>query len=59
MPGAHSITPVIRPVRGGDIRALLDIYAPYVESSAVSFEIDVPSADAFAARVERCRRGWA
>ena len=34
-----------------DAAALLDIYAPYVRETAITFEYDVPSVDEFAARI--------
>lgn len=43
----------IRPASPEDAAALLDIYAPYVERTAVTFEYDVPSPEAFAGRVAR------
>lgn len=35
-----------------DAKRLLEIYAYYVENTAISFEIDVPSLDEFRARIE-------
>ena len=35
-----------------DALALLNIYAPYVENTAVTFECDVPSSDEFATRIK-------
>lgn len=35
-----------------DAAALLSIYAPYVEKTAVTFEYDVPSEEAFSQRME-------
>lgn len=34
-----------------DAPALLNIYAPYVEKTAISFEYDVPSLDEFRRRI--------
>ena len=34
-----------------DAPALLSIYAPYVEKTAISFEYDVPSLDEFRRRI--------
>ena len=34
-----------------DTPALLSIYAPYVEKTAISFEYDVPSLDEFRRRI--------
>ena len=36
-----------------DAEALLEIYAPYVKQTAISFEYDVPSATEFAGRIEQ------
>lgn len=36
-----------------DAPALAEIYAPYVEQTAVSFEYDAPTPDEFARRIER------
>lgn len=43
----------IRNASPADAAALVAIYAPYVEHTAVSFEYEVPSAEAFAARIAR------
>ena len=43
----------IRPATLEDVPALLDIYAPYVRETAVSFEYQVPSPEDFAGRVRR------
>lgn len=39
------------PVSASDARELLDIYAYYVNETAVSFEYEVPSLDEFEARI--------
>ena len=36
-----------------DADALLEIYAPYVKQTAISFEYDVPSATEFAGQIEQ------
>lgn len=36
-----------------DTDALLEIYAPYVKQTAISFEYDVPGAAEFAERIEQ------
>lgn len=41
----------IRPVRPEDAPALLDIYAPYILATAVTFEVAPPSAGEFAQRI--------
>lgn len=43
---------VIRDVKPDDAERLLEIYAYYVENTAISFEYDVPSIDEFRARIE-------
>jgi L-amino acid N-acyltransferase YncA len=42
----------IRPAVPGDAEALLGIYAPYVEKTAITFEYTVPSAAEFRGRIE-------
>lgn len=42
---------VIRRAAAGDAAALLDIYAPYIRETAITFEYDVPAAEEFAARI--------
>lgn len=49
---------VIRPAREADAAALLDIYAPYVERTAVSFELERPTVDEFAARIRKVLGAW-
>lgn len=41
----------IRIATATDAKELLDIYAPYVEETAISFEYDVPSLDEFRSRI--------
>ena len=43
----------IRNVKIDDAAALLEIYAPYVEKTAISFEYDVPSLEEFTERIRR------
>ncbi|NCC08805.1 MAG: GNAT family N-acetyltransferase [Clostridia bacterium] len=43
----------ITPAAPSDARELLEIYAPYVLNTAISFEYDVPSEQEFAARIEK------
>lgn len=42
----------IRDARRSDVPAMLAIYAPFVEHTAVSFEYDVPTEAEFARRLE-------
>jgi len=48
----------IRPARETDAPALLAIYRPFVEGTAVSFETVVPTLGEFAARIEKAVAGW-
>lgn len=43
----------IRVAAPGDAAALLEIYAPYVEKTAITFEYDVPTREEFAGRIAR------
>lgn len=43
----------IRPVVLEDTQTLLNIYAPYVTDTAITFEYDVPSAEEFANRIKK------
>ena len=42
-----------RPVTAADAEAIHAIYAPIVETSAISFELEPPSVEEMAARIER------
>ncbi|MDK2982327.1 MAG: hypothetical protein PWQ55_2674 [Chloroflexota bacterium] len=48
----------IRLVQPADSARILEIYRPYVETSAVSFEVMVPSVQAFQQRVEAIAREY-
>jgi len=48
----------IRAATLDDAGAILRIYAPYVEKTAVSFEVDVPSVDEFAGRISEITRRY-
>ena len=41
----------IRPATSDDAKALLSIYAPYVEHTAITFEYEVPSVEEFRERI--------
>ena len=43
----------IRFAKPSDARSLLDIYAPYVENTAITFEYEVPTIEDFATRIEK------
>jgi L-amino acid N-acyltransferase YncA len=47
----------IRPATPDDAPALLAIYRPYVEATAVSFETAVPADCEFAVRIEKALAG--
>ena len=44
---------MIRVASESDVRSMLDIYAPYVRETTITFEYEVPSAEEFHARFER------
>lgn len=43
----------IRSARPSDARELLEIYAPYVKNTAITFEYDVPTVDEFSQRIQK------
>ena len=46
---------LIREATADDAQRLLEIYAYYVESTAITFEYDVPSVEEFRGRIERIK----
>jgi phosphinothricin acetyltransferase len=54
-----NVTPFIRSATEIDAAALLAIYRPYVERTAVSFETAVPTVEEFAGRITTAVAGWA
>ena len=48
----------IRRATEADAAALLAIYRPFVEASAISFETIVPTVEEFAARIRKALTGW-
>ena len=44
---------IIRQATPGDAAAMLEIYRPIVEDTAISFELAVPTVDDFASRIEK------
>ena len=50
--------PLIRTATEADAPALLAIYRPFVDSSAVSFEMIAPTVEEFAARITKAVAGW-
>src|SRR5260221_11554124 len=51
-------TLTIRSAVEADAAALLAIYRPFVESTAVSFETVVPTVEEFATRIAKALAGW-
>ena len=49
---------LIRSATVADASALLSIYGPIVETSAISFETVVPTTEEFAGRIEKAVAGW-
>ncbi len=49
---------IIRSASEADAPALLAIYRPFVETTAVSFETIVPTVEQFAARIAKALAGW-
>ncbi len=54
-----SFSPLIRTAIKEDAPVLREIYRPIVEETAISFELEVPSIDEFAARIATAVQGWA
>lgn len=48
----------IRNVTPDDADELLEIYAPYVAETAISFEIDIPTAEDFRSRIEHTLKNY-
>ncbi|MBC8351547.1 MAG: N-acetyltransferase [Planctomycetes bacterium] len=48
----------IRTAATTDADELLEIYRPYVETTAVSFELEIPTAARFAERIKRAVEKW-
>jgi phosphinothricin acetyltransferase len=51
----HVITSVVRPATPEDAAACVAIYRPYVENTAISWEIKVPTVDEMASRIAGLR----
>lgn len=49
----------LRSATEADVAPMLAIYRPHVEEGVVSFETELPTPEAFAARVRRALEGWA
>lgn len=50
--------PIIRPALPSDAKAMLDIYAPVVERTAISFELTAPTLSEFVERMRKISAGW-
>lgn len=48
----------IRTATPADAAALREIYRPYVETTAISFELEVPSIEEFGRRISLAVEGW-
>ena len=48
----------VRPATALDAERLLEIYAYYVEETAITFDYDVPSTEEFRERIERISRRY-
>lgn len=48
----------VRRAGEADAPAMLDIYAPIVRATAISFELEPPTLDDFRARVRKALQGW-
>ena len=44
---------LIRRASEEDAQAILDVYAPYIKNTAITFEYEVPSVEAFRSRIEQ------
>ena len=49
---------LIRRATESDAAALLDIYRPFVEQTAISFETSTPSLEDFSTRIRKALSGW-
>lgn len=48
----------IRIAEPADAAAILDIYAPYIRNTSLTFETEVPTVSAFAERIQKYLEGW-
>lgn len=48
-------SPLIRPAGEDDCGDILAVYAPYVESTGITFEVDVPRPEDFLARIRKIK----
>jgi L-amino acid N-acyltransferase YncA len=52
------MNPVIRLATPADAAAILDIYAPYIQHTSLTFETEVPTVEAFAERIQNYLLNW-
>lgn len=50
--------PIIRLATSSDARGILNIYAPYIENTSLTFETTVPSEQEFALRIDQYLDNW-
>ncbi|NOT51837.1 MAG: N-acetyltransferase [Chitinophagaceae bacterium] len=48
----------IRLATSGDAKGILDIYAPYIRNTSLTFETEVPTTEAFAKRIDTYLENW-
>lgn len=48
----------IRPAKDSDAEEILDIYAPYIENTAITFECEVPNPDSFRRRIREVAKEY-
>ena len=46
---------LIRPVTSADAKDILEVYAPYIKNTVITFETEVPSIEDFTARIENIK----
>ena len=49
---------MIRIATSADAKSILDIYAPYIQNTSLTFETEVPSQDDFATRIQSYLDNW-
>ena len=49
---------MLRLAKSSDAKAILDIYAPYIKNTSLTFETEVPTEKAFAERIEKYLTKW-
>ncbi|MCH5275840.1 MAG: N-acetyltransferase [Lachnospiraceae bacterium] len=46
---------LIRPATSADVKDILEVYAPYIKNTVITFETEVPSIEEFTARIEKIK----